>query len=145
MSDGGSWDTEYGRFFLSWYSRALLKHADCILSAAHEVLDRQGMPRECKAEEQVCCLGYADNLSDSQCLAGPSVLHRELCKVSAVLIFEDFSHCCEAYVFASSGYSQLLSKPPDRCKSLGIATLLISCSWKLGKWYTSLSRLAPLE
>ena len=34
VSQGGSWDSEYGRFFLSWYSGLLLKHADRLLGAA---------------------------------------------------------------------------------------------------------------
>lgn len=53
VSDGGSWDTDYGRFFLGWYSKALLDHADRILTAAQAVLDRKGMPRKLKAERQV--------------------------------------------------------------------------------------------
>ncbi|KAC9988325.1 hypothetical protein E3N88_44981 [Mikania micrantha] len=33
-SDGGSWETAYGDFFLSWYSTQLVSHADRMLSLA---------------------------------------------------------------------------------------------------------------
>ncbi|DBA76677.1 hypothetical protein WJX79_002814 [Trebouxia sp. C0005] len=42
VSSGGSWDTEYGNFFLSWYSNLLLQHADRILAAASEALNKPG-------------------------------------------------------------------------------------------------------
>lgn len=42
---GGSWDTPYGAFFLSWYSNQLVMHAHSILGAANEVLARRGRPR----------------------------------------------------------------------------------------------------
>uniref|UniRef100_A0A1D1YDE4 Beta-amylase n=1 Tax=Anthurium amnicola TaxID=1678845 RepID=A0A1D1YDE4_9ARAE len=32
--NGGSWETPYGNFFLSWYSQRLLSHADRLLSVA---------------------------------------------------------------------------------------------------------------
>ncbi|OVA04364.1 Glycoside hydrolase [Macleaya cordata] len=32
--NGGSWETQYGDFFLSWYSNQLIKHGDCLLSLA---------------------------------------------------------------------------------------------------------------
>ena len=31
---GGSWDTEYGQFFLHWYSSQLEAHGERLLSAA---------------------------------------------------------------------------------------------------------------
>ena len=34
---GGSWDTDYGRFFLGWYSSALERHGDRVLAAAARV------------------------------------------------------------------------------------------------------------
>lgn len=45
VSQGGNWNSEYGHFFLSWYSGLLLKHADRILGAAAEVLNKHGRPR----------------------------------------------------------------------------------------------------
>ena len=36
--DCGSWDSEYGEFFLSWYSNLLIHHADVMLQAAAGVL-----------------------------------------------------------------------------------------------------------
>ncbi|GIL83204.1 hypothetical protein Vretimale_11282 [Volvox reticuliferus] len=44
-SNTGSWKTAYGEFFLSWYSDMLLKHADRVLTAATEVLNKHGRPR----------------------------------------------------------------------------------------------------
>ena len=40
---GGSWDTDYGRFFLGWYSSALERHGDRLLAAAAHVF-RQNQP-----------------------------------------------------------------------------------------------------
>lgn len=34
FSDGGSYDSYYGRFFLGWYSQVLVDHADRVLSLA---------------------------------------------------------------------------------------------------------------
>lgn len=52
-SHGGSWDTEYGHFFLSWYSKCLLEHADRVLAAAMKALDRHGIPRAFQGEQEV--------------------------------------------------------------------------------------------
>uniref|UniRef100_A0A0D9XKE2 Beta-amylase n=1 Tax=Leersia perrieri TaxID=77586 RepID=A0A0D9XKE2_9ORYZ len=38
-ADGGGWSTEYGDFFLSWYSQMLLDHGDRVLSGATSVFD----------------------------------------------------------------------------------------------------------
>lgn len=35
--DHGSWSSEYGQFFLHWYSRSLLNHADSMLEVATKV------------------------------------------------------------------------------------------------------------
>lgn len=45
VSDGGNWDSEYGRFFLAWYSGLLERHADAVLGAAAEALHGRGRPR----------------------------------------------------------------------------------------------------
>jgi beta-amylase len=45
LNDGGSFDSEYGRFFLSWYSGALAAHADRVLGAARAALSAPGRPR----------------------------------------------------------------------------------------------------
>lgn len=45
-NDGGSFETEYGRFFLKWYSEELIRHADTILGRAREVLSQPGRPRD---------------------------------------------------------------------------------------------------
>ena len=50
VSQGGSWDSEYGRFFLSWYSGLLLKHADRLLGAAATALRSRGRPAKAKRE-----------------------------------------------------------------------------------------------
>lgn len=39
----GSWDSEYGRFFLQWYSSVLLMHADQLLGRAKQVLGGCGV------------------------------------------------------------------------------------------------------
>lgn len=38
----GGWDTEYGRFFLSWYSGLLVRHAEAVLGAAADVFGTAG-------------------------------------------------------------------------------------------------------
>ena len=41
---GGSWDTDYGRFFLGWYSSALERHGDRVLAAAAQVFRPNQLP-----------------------------------------------------------------------------------------------------
>lgn len=36
---GGSWDTPYGQFFLSWYSGALIAHGERMVSIATKVFN----------------------------------------------------------------------------------------------------------
>ncbi|KAK9828277.1 hypothetical protein WJX74_006952 [Apatococcus lobatus] len=57
-SQEGNWDTEYGRFFLDWYSGQLLQHADRILGVAAEVLGRRGPLRasSCAQSADGCLL-----------------------------------------------------------------------------------------
>ncbi|KAK4751720.1 hypothetical protein SAY87_020518 [Trapa incisa] len=38
----GTWNTEYGQFFLEWYSSKLLEHGDRILGAAHRIFHGTG-------------------------------------------------------------------------------------------------------
>ncbi|KAJ4784534.1 Beta-amylase [Rhynchospora pubera] len=38
----GTWNTEYGQFFLSWYSEKLLQHGDRILTAADSIFSSTG-------------------------------------------------------------------------------------------------------
>ncbi len=45
VSQGGNWNSPYGHFFLTWYSGLLVKHAERILSAAQQVLNKRGRPR----------------------------------------------------------------------------------------------------
>jgi len=56
--NGGTFDSPYGQFFLSWYSSLLLKHAHNVLGAVSEVLNRPGAKVELKAARQCsngCC------------------------------------------------------------------------------------------
>jgi hypothetical protein len=53
VSQGGSWASEYGDFFLSWYSGLLVSHANRVLGAAAEVLNRKGRPRVFNASQEV--------------------------------------------------------------------------------------------
>ncbi|KAG1661170.1 hypothetical protein FOA52_002622 [Chlamydomonas sp. UWO 241] len=49
VSDGGSWSTPYGHFFLSWYSGMLSRHAQKVLTRASDILNSAGRPRVFKA------------------------------------------------------------------------------------------------
>lgn len=53
VSQGGSWSTPYGHFFLSWYSGLLVRHAERILTVAQEVLNKHGRPRIFRALKEV--------------------------------------------------------------------------------------------
>lgn len=59
VSSGGSWNTDYGHFFLSWYSGLLLQHADRVLAAASEALSRPGRAKRVtkvlKVSFLACC------------------------------------------------------------------------------------------
>jgi hypothetical protein len=37
---GGSWDTDYGHFFLGWYSGELLAHGERLMAAAAAIFKR---------------------------------------------------------------------------------------------------------
>lgn len=39
----GSWYSEYGRFFLQWYSSMLLQHADQVMGRASRVFQQTGV------------------------------------------------------------------------------------------------------
>lgn len=41
--DGGSWDSDYGFFFLSWYSGELVNHGDRMLEMTKRVFNRTGV------------------------------------------------------------------------------------------------------
>lgn len=43
FKDGGSWESSYGDFFLSWYSSQLIKHGDCLLSLASSTFSDTGV------------------------------------------------------------------------------------------------------
>ncbi|ESQ41872.1 hypothetical protein EUTSA_v10013215mg [Eutrema salsugineum] len=43
FSDGGSWESQYGDFFLSWYSSLLISHADRVLSVASSAFNGSGV------------------------------------------------------------------------------------------------------
>lgn len=49
VSHGGSWASDYGHFFLSWYTGQLVAHADRIVGAAAQVLNKHGRPRVFRA------------------------------------------------------------------------------------------------
>lgn len=48
----GSFQSEYGHFFLSWYSEMLIKHAESVLTAVSDVLGRAGERRASKSIQQ---------------------------------------------------------------------------------------------
>ncbi|CAL5184879.1 unnamed protein product [Lathyrus oleraceus] len=41
--EGGGWDSEYGEFFLTWYSQMLLDHGERILTSTKSVFDNTGV------------------------------------------------------------------------------------------------------
>jgi beta-amylase len=41
--EGGGWDSEYGEFFLTWYSQMLLNHGERILTSAKSIYDNTGV------------------------------------------------------------------------------------------------------
>lgn len=43
FKDGGSWESQYGDFFLSWYSNQLITHGDCLLSLAASTFGDTGV------------------------------------------------------------------------------------------------------
>ncbi|KAK7412601.1 hypothetical protein VNO78_04088 [Psophocarpus tetragonolobus] len=43
FNDGGSWESTYGDFFLSWYSNQLVAHGDCLLSLASSTFGDSGV------------------------------------------------------------------------------------------------------
>lgn len=53
VSEGGSWSTPYGHFFLAWYSGLLANHAQRILTRASEILNSAGRPRVFKGLKEV--------------------------------------------------------------------------------------------
>lgn len=62
-SQGGNWQTEYGHFFLSWYSGLLVRHARRVLGAAAEVLNKPERPRMLRAVKEVSCSCSTSNVS----------------------------------------------------------------------------------
>jgi hypothetical protein len=51
--DGGTWCTEYGHFFLGWYSNLLVRHADAVLSRIRSQLKETCSGVVLNAVEQV--------------------------------------------------------------------------------------------
>ncbi|KAA3455685.1 beta-amylase 1, chloroplastic-like [Gossypium australe] len=41
--DGGGWNSQYGEFFLSWYSQTLIEHGERILSSASSIFEATGV------------------------------------------------------------------------------------------------------
>jgi len=52
-SQGGSWSSAYGHFFLSWYSGMLLRHADQVLTAVDSVLHKCDRPKIFSAQHRL--------------------------------------------------------------------------------------------
>jgi hypothetical protein len=57
FQDGGSWCTEYGHFFLSWYSSLLVQHADSVLTCIRKQLKETSSGVVLTSVEQVCLNG----------------------------------------------------------------------------------------
>jgi len=77
----GSWSSEYGRFFLQWYSSMLLQHADQFLGRAQRVFKAHGVQLHARlptihwwynqAAHAVSCYGA----SSHHCIAGHASQH----------------------------------------------------------------------
>jgi len=67
VSQGGSWSTPYGHFFLSWYSGLLWKHAERVLTQASDILNRTGRPRVFKALKEVSMLLVSGTCIETEC------------------------------------------------------------------------------
>lgn len=52
-SRNGSWETEYGDFFLRWYSEQLTAHADRVLGAARKIIRERCRPRVIKEAREL--------------------------------------------------------------------------------------------
>ena len=76
MSDGGSWSSDYGHFFLSWYSNQLMQHADRVLGAAAAALNKRGRPRQAMAVKEVCCMTM-QGLCREGCMQCATQLHSD--------------------------------------------------------------------
>jgi hypothetical protein len=57
----GTWDTDYGHFFLNWYSQALLDHGDRMLRAASSVFNvlELNTPRDREEGNKICIRRYS--------------------------------------------------------------------------------------
>ncbi len=71
---GGSWDTPYGQFFLSWYSGVLIAHGERMVSMAASVFNT--------LHPQRCTLSNHMNSSQSIINAGPPYESRGTAQVS---------------------------------------------------------------
>ena len=60
---GGSWDTPYGQFFLSWYSGVLIAHGERLVSMAASIFNT--------IHPEQCTLSNHMNSSQSIVNAGP--------------------------------------------------------------------------
>lgn len=63
-----SYDSDYGRFFLSWYSQQLVAHADRVLGAAASVFGAAGAPISGKVAG--VHWGYKTDAHPAECTAG---------------------------------------------------------------------------
>lgn len=66
--DGGSWETPYGDFFLSWYSSQLISHGDRMLSLASSVFSSS--PVSISGKLPLMCSWYRTRSHPSELTAG---------------------------------------------------------------------------
>ena len=52
--DGGRWDSDYGAFFLRWYSGRLVRHADVMLASVTALVRERCGGMVLAGVEQVC-------------------------------------------------------------------------------------------
>ncbi len=51
---GGSWDSDYGRFFMGWYSGALLAHGERLMAAAASIFKRDWPVGPFLTQQRLC-------------------------------------------------------------------------------------------
>ena len=96
VSQGGSWDTEYGVFFLSWYSGLLLQHADRVLAAASEAMNQRGRPKHVSAVHKVC-FSLSCHLSAFQCKMLTRSEHLQWIHHSSPMVTDAYWHMIQEF------------------------------------------------
>lgn len=116
----GSWYSEYGRFFLQWYSSLLLQHADHVLARARRVFEQTGV----RLHAQLPTIHWWYNQAAhavSRAVGGVCTVSEAACSVSGaacVLQAPTCSWClCWRAVLAVHGHATHLRMCPQRVQA----------------------------